>query len=361
MNWYHKIFVKIDLEVSDAGQIELICLLIACEIARAEGRKLRIGTDCSSAIDVAEGAYSEKFFNILAGWKKYEGAEIFKIDAHPERHKAWGTWDGDDMGIYIADRVAGGFISYNKTVSARDWLIRISARSIISIEEEDGTPFIGSVKQRVSEVMKRDYTMGREEYRAMEGDFEPMWEGANFSHAAKLLERNGGLEDRVTMVKLKFGKRWDVSSHNKATCTLCGEVFKSQRHPLMACMSWEMQEMRQRWKNLIKQRISKERRSLRNEMEEYMEKVFRSQDGELAAVGTYTQRWVNRLNRKREMTEDELRSIKKLMKTVAQGARGMMRTYTRACQDTLKNKEKDKKNRAVEATAELRQLGIKTH
>ncbi len=89
--------------------------------------------------------------------------------------------------------------------------------------------------------MKRDYTMGREEYRAIEGDFEPMWEGANFSHASKLLERNGGLEDRVTMVKLKFGKRWDVSSHNKATCTLCGEIFKRQRHPLMACMSWEMQ------------------------------------------------------------------------------------------------------------------------
>ena len=73
-DWYYKIFVRIDLEVSDAGQIELICLLIACEIARAEGRKLRIGTDYSSAIDVAEGAYSEKFFNILAGWKKYEMA-----------------------------------------------------------------------------------------------------------------------------------------------------------------------------------------------------------------------------------------------------------------------------------------------
>ena len=56
--WFYKIFVKIDLEISDAGQIELICLLIACEIARAEGRKIKIGTDCSSAIDVAEGAYS---------------------------------------------------------------------------------------------------------------------------------------------------------------------------------------------------------------------------------------------------------------------------------------------------------------
>ncbi len=59
---------------------------------------------------------------------KYKDAEIFKIDAHPERHKPWGTWDGDDMGIYIADRVAGGLTSYNKTVSARERLIRISAR-----------------------------------------------------------------------------------------------------------------------------------------------------------------------------------------------------------------------------------------
>ncbi len=57
--------------------MQLICLLIACEIARAEGKKIKIGTDCSSAIDVAEGAYSEKFFNILAGWRKYEGTEIF--------------------------------------------------------------------------------------------------------------------------------------------------------------------------------------------------------------------------------------------------------------------------------------------
>ena len=59
--WYYKIFVKIDLKISDAGQIELICLLITCEIARAEGKNIKIGTDCSSAIDVAEGAYSENF------------------------------------------------------------------------------------------------------------------------------------------------------------------------------------------------------------------------------------------------------------------------------------------------------------
>ncbi len=74
--------------------------------------------------------------------------------------------------------------------------------------------------------------------------------------------------------------------------------------------------MRQRWRKLIRLRISKERRSLRNEMEDYADNVFRSQDGELAAVGTYTRRWVSRLRKNKKMTEDELRSIKKIMKTV---------------------------------------------
>ncbi len=41
-------------------------------------------------------------------------------------------------------------------------------------------------------------------------------------------------------------------------------------------------------------------------MEEYVDNVFRSQDGELAAVGTYTQRWVNRLRKNKEMTETNL-------------------------------------------------------
>ena len=52
------------------------------------------------------------------------------------------------MGIYVADRVAGGFSEANRTISAREWLRRISAQSKVAIEEEDGTPFIGSVTRR---------------------------------------------------------------------------------------------------------------------------------------------------------------------------------------------------------------------
>ena len=36
MSWFHKIYVEIDIEVEDAGQVELICFLIANEIAMAE-------------------------------------------------------------------------------------------------------------------------------------------------------------------------------------------------------------------------------------------------------------------------------------------------------------------------------------
>ena len=94
-------------------------------MAKAQGSKVKIGSDCLSAIKIMEGSYSDRFYNILAGWKKWDGSLIKKIKAHPERHKRWGTWDADDMGIYIADRVAGGFAAAHKTVSAREWLIRI--------------------------------------------------------------------------------------------------------------------------------------------------------------------------------------------------------------------------------------------
>ena len=43
-----------------------------------------------------------------------------------------------------------------------------------------------------------------------------------------------------------------------------------------------------------------------------------------------------------------------------QGARGVMRAYTRSCQDKLRNIDHGKVNRAVERVAELRQIGITT-
>ena len=197
VSWYYKIYVKIDIEVEDAGQIELICLLIANEMARALGKPVQLTSDCKSALDIVNGAYSESFLNSFAGWKIWEGTSTKHIKAHPERHKKWGTWDGGDMGIYVADRVAGGHFEPHRTVSAKQWLIRISSQSKVAIELEDGTPFMGSVARRASRLSMKQYFMERDGYSENDPEFVERWNGANMARTNKLMARNGGFEDRV--------------------------------------------------------------------------------------------------------------------------------------------------------------------
>ena len=69
----------------DAGQVELICLLIANEMAKSQGRPVVVGSDCKSALDIINGVHSDRLLNSFAGWERWEGTETKHIDAHPER------------------------------------------------------------------------------------------------------------------------------------------------------------------------------------------------------------------------------------------------------------------------------------
>ena len=156
-----------------------------------------------------------------------------------------------------------------------------------------------------------------------------------------------------------LGKRWDVSRHNKARCLLCDEEFENQRHPLLQCIAIEVHNARTQWRKRIDDRISGERSSLRTLMEEYIRCVLCEPDGELAAVGTYTVRWVDKLDRLRELSATQAKEMKKLMGVTAQGARAVMRVYTRACCDKNRVREDSKKiNRGLERHQELRQLSM---
>ena len=84
--------------------------------------------------------------------------------------------------------------------------------------------------------------------------------------------------------------------------------------------------------------------------------VFDKPDGEMAAVGTYTVRWVNGLDKNRKFNHIEWKVMSGLMKAMAQGARGLMRVYTRACCD--KTRGKDKLAKGYARALELRQLSI---
>ena len=50
--------------------------------------------------------------------------------------------------------------------------------------------------------------------------------------------------------------------------------------------------------------------------------------------------------------------MKRLMATIAQGARAVLRVYTKACQDKNRDKDKDAINRAVGKISEQRQIGM---
>ena len=102
--------------------------------------------------------------------------------------------------------------------------------------------------------------------------------------------------------------------------------------------------------------IAKARLDLRTVMEEFFLNVLNGKDGEMAAVGTYTVRWVNQLNKDKIFSPTDWKAMLGLMKAVAQGARGVMRVYTRACCD--KTREKGKLAKGYTRALELRQLSI---
>jgi hypothetical protein len=203
-SWVHRIFVEIDVEVTKAFDVELICILIANEIAVAAGQEVTIHSDCEAAIRVANGSYSEGFGNLLSAWKKGDSVRIQKVRAHPERYAHHNEWSWDDKGIWTADRVAGREMEAEGWLSASAWLKRVGASSLVVIEESDGTPFIGSVRDRASKVNMELYWKEREEWRKLD-NLAPMWEGTNMAMSFDQLKRNGGLEDHATMLRLGPG------------------------------------------------------------------------------------------------------------------------------------------------------------
>ena len=64
-SWVHRLHVDIDVEVNSAFDVELISILIANEIAASLGSKVVIHSDCLAAIKVANGGYSEGFYNTI--------------------------------------------------------------------------------------------------------------------------------------------------------------------------------------------------------------------------------------------------------------------------------------------------------
>ena len=111
-SWVHRIFVVIDVEARKAFDVELICILIANEMAMARGGRITINSDCEAAIKAAIGGYSAGFSNLINNWTLGGEVSVKKVRAHPKRFKHHTEWDWDDKGIWTADRVAGAEMTH---------------------------------------------------------------------------------------------------------------------------------------------------------------------------------------------------------------------------------------------------------
>jgi hypothetical protein len=278
---------------------------------------------------VGNGGYSEGFSNTISGWKKGPLVTISKVRAHPEKFKHHTAWDWDDKGIWTADRVAGREMEFEGRVKASQWLKRIGNRSALVIEEADGTPFIGNVRDRASRINMQNYWKERDGWRTVDG-LDPKWEGTNIAMAFSLLMRNGSLEDYATMQRLAASKRWEYSRHNHIVCKACLGDFRGQRHPLLGCNNLAMGIARKTWLDNCRAYISTAKpEKLRPKMLEILHHATKTEGGEYACVGTFIPGWVAHLEDRVILNQFELRAIKKFMRVIASGARLVMREYAR--------------------------------
>jgi hypothetical protein len=292
-SWVHRIYVDIDMGVSSAFDVELICILIANEMAVAQGSEVTIHSDCMAAIKTANGGYSEGFYNTINAWKKGDKVEIVKVRAHPERFEHHSKWDWDDRGIWTADRVAGRSMECEGRISAAAWMKRIGRSSLLVIEEADGTPFIGSVRERASRVNMKKYWEERDGWRAKD-ELEPKWAGTNIDMAFGLLCRNGGLEDHATMLRLTSDKRWDHSRHNLVVCKACTGEFRGLRHPLLQCCNLQLGAARKNWKSECYKHADKQGSvGIKAILLEILHHAFNTKGGEHACLGAFLPSWVS--------------------------------------------------------------------
>ena len=198
------IYVDIDISVKSAYEIEMLCLIIAHELAR--GINITVWSDCKSAISTlnwnAKGFHNQ----VISGWKREPNIEFGKVKAHVEKRKARHLWDNEETGNWFADQVAGGLIEGYMRVKASDWLRRAASFSTISLVTTDNLPYLGDLAQLWSSVNIQAYKEVRDDDRRKRG-FPELWYVSNLSHAHNMLGKNMSMEKRALVQREALGKR----------------------------------------------------------------------------------------------------------------------------------------------------------
>ena len=325
--FFTPIRVVMDIEVDSAFPVETITLLTGCIIGGGKG-KIEIGSDCLGAM-AAVRKKNKNFSRILQNYEPGNDINIRKVKAHPERREE--IWQDDEVGIYLADEVAGGGGGAAREILATTVLKHFGAMGSIAIVDNNNIPYIGNIMKRCSKEKMKKYYIKRDEYREDKGK-RGMWEGTSSSLIYKMMGKTGSMEDSTAVNRIGTGKRWKMSRHNLEVCQACGEDSRSNNHALRKCRADTVNKMRKIWYDGVSRRIYRIKdRDLRGLVEDMWTKMKYRRGGEMAMCGCFQPRWVDLLMKGTMALHDgEDKTIVNILKIIGAGARELVKVYTEA-------------------------------
>jgi len=272
--------VDIDVEVKSAFDVEVISLLIAHEMA--EGRRLNIWSDCSSAIKCLNGGGLGAYSQLLSGWAKSKDISLCKVKAHPELRLPASEWSKEEQGNFLADKIAGGMVAPYLTISAKEWLKWIGSKSKIILTDSNCTPVILEPRLIKSKLDGAKYLLDRDNYR-LEAGKTPCWKGSNIALHHKLMGRSKKIGDRVITQRIGLVKRWQWHSARKDNlCAGCNQLITGIDHPLRHCTNLDMIKARSDWWKGVEGSIMKCKRTLHEKLFTITRAMREAPGGEIA-------------------------------------------------------------------------------
>jgi hypothetical protein len=213
------------------------------------------------------------------------------------------------------------------TISAKDWLSWVGAKSKLSLVDSNNAPIVIDLRSIKSKLDGVKYLKERDKYRCKAGKV-PCWEGANFSLHHKLLGRSNKIGDRVVTQRIGLIKRWQWhSARSDNICAGCLGPIGGIDHPLRNCKHEDMTKARSDWWRDVDAGILRCDRRYHEMLFTITRRMREDLGGEVACCGSFRKDFVALLpDDNSVISETGVKTIIKVLKRVSNGARVMLRT-----------------------------------
>jgi hypothetical protein len=209
------------------------------------------------------------------------------VASHPEGKTAREHFTQEQMGIFLADRVAGGDseewlklgimvdrVPENKVIEA------LSDGAILDVIDGDMF-FLGDVMQAHGRGDVKRYLNKRDNYRReMDAECPLKWKFATVRLATDMwCNRSASMSKRGHDIRIAFDKLWTGENAAKEIggpplqCLLCGGP-ETQRHIICECAHADMVKVRSKWRGVIVSRLRDMQLTEEAGLAELMELMF---------------------------------------------------------------------------------------